>query len=166
MRRKSNAKPWISEAIRQKIKRRKAIFRGCGRNEAWKRLDKAIKKSINFRKDHYNKIQKEKLENLGRSSRWFGVAKYLMSDEVEKKWEVTDLRPDQCPKELANELADHFVSITNENSPLSQSDYPTSTREENFTRLVTVEQVALKLKKFKVPKSRRRYPVSHSKSLC
>ena len=94
------------------------------------------------------------MEVSGRTSQWHSVAKYLGSDGVEKKWEVTDLKPDQCPKDLAKELADHFVSILTKKSSLKPSDYPESTREENFTRLVTESQVENKIKSFKIPNSR------------
>ena len=44
VRRKSTDKPWISDAVRARIKRRKAVFREEGRSILFKILDKGIKK--------------------------------------------------------------------------------------------------------------------------
>ena len=60
VRRRTSDKPWISDGLRKSIQRRAAIFRDSGRCTRWKRLDKAIKKMLSFRKAEYNKKQKEK----------------------------------------------------------------------------------------------------------
>ena len=108
-RQKNTDKPWVSDGVRKMVKKKKAVFREGGRSETWKRLDKCIKNTLNIRKSAYNRKQKEKLESLGRNGQWFNVSKYLLSDEMVKKWDITDLKPGQDPKELANELADTFI---------------------------------------------------------
>ena len=72
------------------MKRRKAIFRREGRSDHWKRLDRSIKKTLDYRRRKYNEEQKEKLEEIGKSSRWYSISKYLGSDEVPRKWNITD----------------------------------------------------------------------------
>ena len=67
VRRKNTDKPWISDGLRASIKKRAAIFRDSGRCKRWKKLDKAIKKTLSFRKSAYNKRQKERLEACGRT---------------------------------------------------------------------------------------------------
>ena len=112
VRRKSNDKPWITDGIRRQMKRRKAIFRREGRSEHWKRLDKSIKKLLNFRKSKYNMNQKTKLENSGNTSQWYNVSKFLATDEATSRWNITDLEPNQSPEELAKNLSTHFSEIT------------------------------------------------------
>ena len=63
-RRKNTDKPWISDGLRASIKKRASIFRESGHCKRWKKIDKAIKKTLSFRKSEYNKRQKEKLEVL------------------------------------------------------------------------------------------------------
>ena len=143
IRRTSNDKPWLTDAIRAQMKRRKAIFRAEGRSNHWKRLDKSIKRSLDFKRRKYNEDQKKKLEAMGKTSQWYGISKYLGLDEVPKRWAITDLNPEQTPEELARDLAVHFTEITNLNGPLREGDIPTATNTaENLTRLVTKEQVA------------------------
>ena len=91
---------------------------------------------------------------MGQTSRWYGISKYLGSDETPKRWAITDLNPDQNPEDLAKDLADHFSEITNLHGPLLEGDIPRSKKQENLTRLVTKEQVAARLKKMKIPQSR------------
>ena len=113
VRRKSSDKPWISDGVRAQIKRRKGVFRAQGRSELWKRLDKSIKKTINYRKAQYNSSQKTRLETIRKSGQWYNIAKFLISEETPLRWNVTDLRPDQTPEALASDLAAHFSSVTN-----------------------------------------------------
>ena len=148
-RRKSSDKPWISDDVRKRIKQRAAVFRETGRSKKWKRLDRAIKRTISYRKTRYNVIQKTRLEQSGSTGQWWSIAKFLRSDENPRPWTVTDWSPDKPPIDLANELAEHFSSITNEKTALVDSDIPTSNVGDGLVRLVTEGQVANRLKKIK-----------------
>ena len=77
VRRKSNDKPWLTDGLRKSMKKRAAIFRESGRCKRWRRLDKAIRKTLAYRKSNYNKVQKFKLEASGRTGQWWSVAQYL-----------------------------------------------------------------------------------------
>ena len=55
VRRKTSDKPWISDALRVRMKKRKAVFWLEGRSELWKRLDKAIKKPLHLEKRNMKK---------------------------------------------------------------------------------------------------------------
>ena len=73
VRRKTNDKPWMTDGLRTKMKQWKAVFRMEGRSEKWKRLDKSISKTIYFRKATYNKTQKKRLEETGRTGQWYNI---------------------------------------------------------------------------------------------
>ena len=124
--RKSNDKPWISDALRFRIKRRKAVFWEEGRSNTWKRLDKAIKKTIAFRKRMYEEKMTERLESCGRGGQWYSIYNFLDSDDIPDRWNISELEPNQSPLQLSNSLAKHFVQITNQAKSLSQSDIPKS----------------------------------------
>ena len=58
VRRRSTDKPWLSDGLRKSISKRAVIFRQTGRSKKWKRLDKAIKKTLAYRKRICNQKQK------------------------------------------------------------------------------------------------------------
>ena len=97
VRRKTSDKPWISDAIRCRIRRRKAVFRIYGRNDIWKRLDKGIKKTIAFRKRIYETKMTDKLEKVGKTGQWYSIYKYISSDDMQERWNVTELCPEDSP---------------------------------------------------------------------
>ena len=113
VRRKSTNKPWISDALRARIKRRKAVFGEEGRSELFKLSDKGIKKTIKFRKKKYEENMTAKLEQTGKTNQWYNIYKFLASDDKPDRWEITQLEPDEEPRSLANKLAKHFSQITN-----------------------------------------------------
>ena len=152
VRRRSTDKPWLSDGLRNSIKKRAAIFRESGRCKRWKRLDKAIKKTLAYRKGVYNRKQKEKLEASGKTGQWWSILRYLMSDENPRLWSITDLNPNNSAKELATDLAAHFTSVTNKSEPLV--DVQISDNGPGLVRLLSAQQVAARPKKFKKPISR------------
>ena len=54
VRQRSTDKLWLSDGLRASIKRRAAIFWETGLSKRWKRLDKAIKETLAYRKRVYN----------------------------------------------------------------------------------------------------------------
>ena len=165
-RRKSNDKPWVSDGIREQMKRKKKIFKTYGRNDAWKRLDAGIKKSLAIRKKNYNKVMKDKLEKSGNTGKWWSISRYLESDETPKRWDVTDLKPDQDPRLLAKDLATHFASVTNEATALKREEIPHPLVGDGHPRFVSVAQVAKRLKKMKKPNSRVRGDIPKKHREC
>ena len=150
VRRKTTSKPWISDAIRVGIRRRKAVFRLQGRSDVWKRLDKGIKKTIAFRKRLYEKKMTEKLESAGKMGQWFSIYKYLSSDEMPDRWNVTELCPEELPLDLANKLADHLSKITNLAKELNPvTDIPKSDIGHGMIPQVTVKNVQKVLLNYK-----------------
>ena len=156
VRRKSNDKPWITDEIRARIRRRKAVFRQEGRSELFKLLDKGIKKTIAFRKKKYEYEEKmtEKLEQAGRNNQWYNIYKFLASDEKPERWEITELSPDETPKNLANKLAVHFSKITNISRPLNLNDLPTSVTGNGMIPQLDKKNVEKALLSFKKCNSR------------
>ena len=155
VRRKSSDKPWISDAIRTRIKHRRAIFRLEGRSELWKRIDKGIQQTIAFRKRAYEDKMCSRLEQSGRSSKWYSIYKNLLSDDMPARWSVTELEPDQQPIDLANNLAEHFSKITNMSRPLDmKKDIPRSEIGPGLIPQLDRGHVEDVLKKFKKCSSR------------
>ena len=78
VRRKSNHAPWLSDGLRQQIKKRLAIFRTEGRSARWKRLDSGIKNTIELRKAAYFERESEKLKEAGRNASWYSILTCLL----------------------------------------------------------------------------------------
>ena len=76
--------------MRVRFKRRKAVFWLEGRSELWKRLYKAIKKMIAFRKKQYEQNMAKKLEESGRTGQWYSIYKHIVSDDTPQRWNITD----------------------------------------------------------------------------
>ena len=121
VRRKSNNKPWMTDAILARIDDRKRVFQKQGRSELFNRLNKGIQKTIKVRKKKYEEQITKKLEETGKNNQWYNIYKYLASDEMPERWEVTQLKPDENPLDLANELAVHFSKITNASAKLANA---------------------------------------------
>ena len=154
VRRKSTDKPWISDALRWRMKRRLAIFRNEGRSELWKRIDKGIKNTIKFRKKMYEENMSKRLSDAGRSGQWYSIYRFLTSDDMPRRWQITELNPGQNPKELANDLANHFSQITNEGRPLIKEDIPRSSKGPGLIPQMQTSQVEKLLKGYKKCNSR------------
>ena len=43
-----------------------------------------------------------KLEEAGKTGQWFSIYKYLSSDGMPERWNVTELSPGDSPIQLAN----------------------------------------------------------------
>ena len=118
IRKKSNNKPWMTDSILERIDDRQKVSRREGRLPLFNRLNKGIQKSIKIRKKKCEENMMSKLENTGKSNQWYSIYKFLASEEMPERWEITQLDPDVKPLELANNLAKHFGQVTNMASPL------------------------------------------------
>ena len=154
VRRRNTDKPWISDALRRRMKRRKAVFWQEGRSETWKRLDKGIKKTIAFRKKQYEEKMTKKLESCGKSGQWYSIYRFLDSDDMPSRWNISELEPNQSPSQLADTLAAHFVRITNQSNPLSPTDIPTSLTGAGLIPQLDLKGVTKFIRQFKKCTSR------------
>ena len=74
-----------------------------------------------------------------------GVYPGLSSDENPRTWTVTDLDPAKIVSDLAQDLANHFVSINNLADPLKTDQMPRTLVGEGLVRLLDEKQVAGRL---------------------
>ena len=92
------------------------------------RLNKGIQKSIKIRKKKCEENMLAKLEATGRTNQMYNIYKFLASDEMPDRWEITQLDPEVKPFELSNSLAVHFGQITNKADPIDIEQLPKSTK--------------------------------------
>ena len=138
----------MTDGLRKQMNKRIAIFRAEGRSVRWKRLGRSIKETLEFRKGKYFDKESERLRKVGNSSKWYSILPKL-DDEQAKQWTVNELEPDTDVEALAEKLAVHFTSITNESGPLLQSQIPTSRVPSVLIPQLLEKDVATRIKKYK-----------------
>ena len=153
IRKRSTESPWITEGLRNQIKKRRNIFKCEGRSTRWKRIDKSIKKTLEIRQSKYFEKESDRLKSLGRPSSWYSLLSKMNDLDAPKQWSINDLEPDTDIKTLANNLAKHFTSITNQASELLPGDIPESKANNVLIPQVLEEEVARRIKKYKKPSS-------------
>ena len=151
-RKKSNEKPWISDHIRKLEKKRLAIFREEGRSIRWKILDKAIKATINKRKEIYFSKETDRLKAIGRGAGWYSALNKL-NDTNTQEWNIHQLEPDKTPETIANELAEHFSSITNQTRDTELPRIRSQNISKHLIPQLLESVVAKKIKECKKPNS-------------
>lgn len=71
IKRKSTEDPWITDKIRWKIRKRKAIFKKEGRSKAWKKIKKICVRMIKYHREKYLESHKLLLTSPDSASRFF-----------------------------------------------------------------------------------------------
>ena len=76
-----------------------------------------------------------------------------MTDNDIPEWNINQMEPDKSPMEIAENLADHFVGITNQNAGLHENDMPLSEVTPVLIPQLLEQTVETKLKDYNKPKS-------------
>ena len=123
-----------------------------GRTAEWKELKKKVQDLIKKRCKMYQESQKEALLADDGERNFFKNTKNYMSKQRPKPFEVTEMYPGHTETDVAEILASHFNEISHEFSPLNlRTDLPRT--YERKLPLLQPHEVAVRLKKFKKPKS-------------
>ena len=144
--------PWINTKIKKLIKARKHIFKETGgRTPEWKKMKKRVADLIDKRCKVYQESQKLVLLQKDPARDFFKQMKNYMSKQRPTPFDPMDMFPGKSKQEVADLLADHFNTISSEFASLTRTDIP-KTFDSSIVPL-TVPEVALRLKKFKKPRS-------------
>ena len=148
VRRKSNSSPWLTDGLRKQMKKRICIFRSEGKSNRWKRIDESIKRTLEIRKGKYFENESERIKAAGNSSKWYPILPKLNETQA-KQWAVNEIEPETKVEELAENLAAHFTSITNETGPIRTADIPTSLVPPVLIPQLLERNVAERIRKYK-----------------
>ena len=144
--------PWINGTIKRMIRWRKRLYKeGGGRTADWKCLKKRITKLIEKRKKVYHDSQREALLMEDCARNFFKNTKNYMMKEKPVPFDVMNMFPGRTESDVAELLAVHFNTISSEFSPLYASQIPNTYNKQ--LPMLTTKEVALRLKKFRKPKS-------------
>ena len=148
---KSSEPPWMTGEIRQWIVRRRAIFRRCGRNAAWKKLKRRTTAAIKRRRTGYNAHLREKFMSGKGTGGFHHCVKSILNGNTAQKWNVRSLYPGATDKETAENLAAFFNGISSQYEPLRNDQIPTTYSEE--IPELTVADVLKRIKEMRKPNS-------------
>ena len=96
------------------------------RSLKWQDVKKETNDLIKTAKKDYYEEAVAKLKSEGSSQLPYRVLKELAVPNRPSPWSINSLRPGLADEELAEELADYFVKITDEFPPLTAGCHPTS----------------------------------------
>ena len=147
---KDSEKPWVTNGIRELFKKKTKVFKKEGyKSEAWKRLKRALEKSLFVKKEQFYKNQVKSLSGASKKN-WHRRMKILMDTEPSRKWNVKDLWPTASDKEVAEKLATHFNNVSKNFTPVNSTSPVTYNRE---IPSIPVAIMSARLKSFKKPAS-------------
>lgn len=149
-RRKSDP-PWVNEALRRLTKKRRRVYDREGRSKRWRALKRKAAKLYRDRAEFYMKTQKQKLTASDASRAFYKNVKSYCSREKPPDFNVRDLYPGATDDAVVENLADHFNKISKEFNGITPEQVPSSFSSP--LPVLTVEQVASQLIKFRKPKS-------------
>ena len=151
--RRSTDPPWINPAVKKLIKGRKRVFKDeGGRKRGWREVKKKVNDLIKKRCKKFQEIQKKQLLAKDGDRVFYKQTKNYLSKQRPKPFDLLDMFPGQTEADVAEKLAGHFNTISNEFTPLDPTKDIPITGSKPLKTLEPYE-VAARLKRFKKPKS-------------
>ena len=108
---------------------------------------------LELRKKSYFEKESERIKKAGRNGSWYSLLARMVDDDAPKLWSLADLEPDKAPEKIAEDLAEHFTSITNQSLPLLPSQIPVYKVPNILVPQVVQSHVAKRIRDYKKPNS-------------
>ena len=108
LRRRSNEKPWITNGIRRRSKKKRRIFRKRGRSASWRELTRNLEEEVRASKEAF--VDKA-IEKGGNGKDFYAVVKKLSGPGSSSAWSVRDLFPGVSDAEICKKVTDYFSSV-------------------------------------------------------
>ena len=150
--RRESDPPWINPHVKALIRKRRRIYHREGRSTKWKELMRKVRKLVRKRAAGYWEHQKRNLLSPDASRTFFKNVKAYNCKERPAQFDVRSLFPAGMTDDvIAEQLADHFNGISSEFDGLDPASVPNT--YSSPVQILTVEQVANRLRRFRKPKS-------------
>ena len=143
--------PWINPHVRALVRKRRKIYHREGRSVKWKWLLKKVRKLVRKRAANYWAHQKTTLLSRDAGRAFFKSVKSFNCKEKPPQFDVRSLFPNLADGVVAEKLADHFNGISQEFNGLDPDSVPTT--YSSPIQILSPAQVAVRLRKFRKPKS-------------
>ena len=149
--RSKDKEPWVDDFIKTLWKRRCKVYDRDGRSLLWRTLSRKASKRYSKRMAKFLELQKRNLTSGDASRKFFKQVWTYSSREKPPDFDVRDLFPGKPDLEVAENLADHFNSISSEFDGLNPGGPPVG--DDNVPLpVLSVAQVATRMKLFKKPR--------------
>ena len=152
-RKKSTDLPWMTKGLQKMIQTRKRTYWGEGgeRTEVWREEKKRVAQAIKDRKRGYIQNQKDHLLAKDANRDFFKHVKNFSRFEKPRQFDVRSLMPGDSNEAVSEKLADYFIKVSQEFSPLEPGDIPAGKAEGR--EYLAVHEVARRIKTMRKPKS-------------
>ena len=143
--------PWINDAIRHFIYKRRRVYDREGRSPRWRAMQKKAKRWVRWRAKVYMESQRKAMLGPDAARCFYKNVKAYQSKEKPQNFDVRSLFPGQDDQSVADRLADHFNSVSQEFTGLDKDLVP----DPGGPPLppLTLDEVAKMLRSFRKPKS-------------
>ena len=144
--------PWMNGKIRRLSRRKKREYKIARRSQRWKELDGEIQMEILQSKKNLLCRIKNDIQSSGNTRKYFKAVADLMRGDHEKvkSWKINDLFPQKTDREISEEVAEFFNSISQEYTPLD----PNQRGTDASSRCPEIHEISAKLKWIKKLNSR------------
>ena len=144
-RKKKSSEPvWMTDGIRDMIRRRRKMFKKMKRRGNWRVLKDRVSAIVEERKKVNNERILEGFLNNKNPRDFHRAVKKLLGENEPPRWKPQQMYPEASNLEAAENIAEYFNSISQEYDPLLNEQIPT-TYSRQIPRL-TCEEVAKRLK--------------------
>ena len=148
---RSTDDPWITRAIRAKIKLRKKIYKKEDRSRNWHRLKKKTDMMIKEAKKAYYSKYTDLAKNNNDPGLYYKVINRLKDRERPPDFDIRSLCAEALEDEIiANKVANYFQDVISGFTPLTEANFPP--RDNLPAMTVTEADVEERLRSFKKPK--------------
>ena len=100
--------PWMTDWLRNKIKRRNKLYKETGKSDAWRVLKLEIIRDLETLKKAYFNKECQKLSEPGSHRISFSALKNLKCSGKQEEWVVFDMYQDMSEEDALEELATFF----------------------------------------------------------
>ena len=142
-RRRSNEKPWITNGIRKKSRRKRMIFKKRGRSASWRELARNIEEEVKESKEAF---VDDAIEKGGTGKEFYAMVKKLSGPGNSATWSVRDLFPGVPDAEVCKAVTGYFSTVGGSDPGKPLPDLPRGNDGLQFTEEAVVKLLR-KLKK-------------------
>ena len=123
---KTSEPVWMTDSIRDLIRKRRRLFRRIRRRDNWRTLKDKISGIVEERKKKNNERILQGFLRNSDSKNFHRTVRKLLGESPSPRWTPQSLYPDKSATETAEVLADFFNNISKEYPPLMPNEVPMS----------------------------------------
>ena len=152
---KSSDYPWISQAIKRKVRQRNREYARKRRSNRWKILRDEAESMMKTSQEKYLKKIRDDLSLTKNTRHFFKAVQALTENDPcgPKTWSINDMFPGENDEAIAEKVAGFFNKISQEYEPLERQDLQPGISGHLCPQ---IHEIASRLHYFRKPKSRVR----------